>query len=303
MTEQVHTMRAVLAKGPETVGLGEVPRPRPKPGEVLVAVEAAGITADELSWPDWSAFIPSHEISGVVVEAGEGVADPAVDAEVYGLIGFDRDGGASEFVAVAADLLAPKPGALDHLGAASLPLAALTAWQALVDHAELAAGQRVLVHGGAGGVGNYLVQVAAALGAEVTATASAADADYVRDLGATTVIDYRTAFEDQVSGMDVVVDTKGGDVLDRSWSVLRPGGILVAVATAPAEGAAEAHGVRGVYFVVEPNRAQLLELNRLVDEGRLRAQVGKVYRLDDAAAAFVAVAGGGIRGKVVLDLS
>ena len=294
-------MNAVLAQeSGRSFSYSSVSRPVPGDGEVLVGVRAAAITRDELTWREEWPAIPSFEISGVVAEFGAGAEGFATGEEVYALLDFAGTGGAADFVAVPADQLAPKPATVDHVAAASLPLAALTALQAFTDHARLESGQRVLVHGGAGGVGNYGVQLAAALGAEVVATASARDADYVRDLGASAVLDYRTRWEDQIEPVDVVLDTVGGPVLDRSWQVIGKGGILVAVATQPPDGAADAHGVRGDYFVVAPDRAQLTEISRLVDAGTLRPQVGLTFPFVQAAAAFDALVNAHPRGKVVL---
>jgi NADPH:quinone reductase-like Zn-dependent oxidoreductase len=171
-------MHAVLAHGsdPTTLTYDTLPRPRPGPGEVLVAVHATAVTAGELTWPETWPFIPAHDVSGVAADTGEGVTDIHLGDEVYGLIGFDRPGAAAEYVAVPATDLAAKPATADHFATATLPLGGLTAWQALIDHASLEEGQHVLIHGGAGGVGTYAVQLAVHLGARVTATASAADA-------------------------------------------------------------------------------------------------------------------------------
>jgi NADPH:quinone reductase-like Zn-dependent oxidoreductase len=238
----------------------------------------------------------------VVAGVGDQVADLRRDDEVYGLIGFDRPGAAAEYVAVPEVQLAAKPATVDHLAAATLPLGALTAWQALVDHAVVKKGQHVLVHGGAGGVGNFAVQLAAHLGARVTATASAADAAFVAALGADTVIDYRQQFEDQIKDVDIVIDTVGGQTLARSWGVLRPGGVLIGVADPPPAEDAEAHHARAVYFVVEPNRKQLGELAQLVDDGSLRPMIGQVFPLGEAAEAVVTQRNSHIRGKVVLQV-
>ena len=297
------TMQAVIAeKTGQSIEFGyqEMARPVPQAGEILVAVHAAAITKDELDWPEQWPAIPSYEISGVVAELGTDVTGVAVGDEVYALLDFDRDGAAADYAAVPADEVAPKPSGLSHVEAASLPLATLTTWQGLIERAGLVAGQRVLIHGGAGGVGNYAVQLAASQGAEVIATASAKDADYVRGLGAGLVIDYRTDVADQAGKVDVVFDTVGGAVIDQSWQVIRPGGILIAVASSPAEGEAERHGVRADYFVVSPNRAQLTEIARLVDKGAIRPQVGLVLPFTEAAAAFDALANGHVRGKIVL---
>ncbi len=204
-----------------------------------MAVRAASITPDELTWEvtwkdapgpagrDRTPIVPSHEMSGVVAELGPGVTEVEAGDEVYGLIPFARDGAAAEFVSVPAALLARKPITVDHETAASIPLAALTAWQALVDHAALRADHHVLIHGGAGGVGSFAVQIAADLGARVTATAREGDREFVRGLGAADVVDYQhDRFEDRVEHVDVVLDTVGGPTQARSWSVLGPGGVL-----------------------------------------------------------------------------
>jgi NADPH:quinone reductase-like Zn-dependent oxidoreductase len=297
-------MHAVRAHGadPSELRYEPVPRPVPGVGEVLVAVHATAVTAGELSWSDEWPLIPAHDMSGVVVELGPQATGLAVGDEVYALIGFDRPGAAAEYVAVPASQLAAKPGSIDHLAAATVPLGALTAWQALVNHAKVRAGQRVLVHGGAGGVGSYAVQLAAHLGAEVAATASRSDADFVADLGAHTTIDYRGRFEDQVTGVDAVIDTVGGETLARSWRVLRPGGVLVGIAEAPPAADDERRGVRGVYFVVAPDREQLTEIARLIDTGALRPMPGPVFPLAETATAVIAQHDQHIRGKVVIQV-
>jgi NADPH:quinone reductase-like Zn-dependent oxidoreductase len=237
----------------------------------------------------------------VVTGLGPGVIGAAPGQEVYGLIRFDRDGGAAEYVTAPAADLAAKPASVDHVGAASMALAGLTAWQALVDHAQLAPGQHVLVNGGAGGVGSYAVQLAAALGAQVSATASARDAGFVAGLGASQVIDYAgPPIGQQVSDVDVVVDTVGGRAMSRCWQALRPGGIMVGVASAPPEDEARRHQARAVYFIVEPDRAALGELGQLAEAGQLRTTVGRVFPPTDAAAAFDALEHQHIRGKIVL---
>jgi NADPH:quinone reductase-like Zn-dependent oxidoreductase len=270
---------------------------------VLVEVHAAGLTAGELAWPESWPAIPGHEISGVVTGLGPAATGLAAGQQVYGLIRFDRDGGAAEYVTAPATDLAVKPASVDHVGAASMALAALTAWQALVRHAQLAPGQHVLVNGGAGGVGSYAVQLAAALGARVTATASAHDAGFVAGLGASQVIDYAgPPIGQQVSDVDVVVDTVGGEAMSRCWQALRPGGIMVGVASAPSEADAQRHRARAVYFIVEPDRAALSELGKLAASGRLHTAVGRVFPLTGAAAAFDALEHQHIQGKVVLSV-
>ena len=301
-----NTMRAVHAHSSDPTGLTNeiLSRPALGPGEVLVAVHATAVTADELTWPETWPVIPGHDVSGIVTDVGEGVLlDLHVGEEVFGLIGFDRPGAAAEYVAVPATGLAAKPTSIDHIATATLPLGGLTAWQALIDHAHLQDGQHVLVHGGAGGVGTHAIQLAALLGAKVTATASAADAEFVAGLGADSVIDYTNPFEEKVAGVDIVVDCVGGDTLARSWEVLRPGGILVGIAEEPSAVDAAAAGVRGRALLPTPNRHELVELARLVDTGALRPTVGPVFALADMAAAFTTQRDSHIRGKVVIQVS
>ncbi|MFC3500168.1 NADP-dependent oxidoreductase [Micromonospora krabiensis] len=313
------TMRAVRAHargGPEQLSYEEAPRPEPGPDEVLVAVKAASMTPHELTWPaTWTTaldgsgperipIIPSHEFSGVVGAVGTDVASPGVGEAVYGLIPFVRDGAAAEYVTVPADVVAAKPATVDHDDTAAIPLAALTAWQALVTHAGLQAGQRVLVQGGAGGVGIYVVQLAASLGGRVIATAAAGDLDFVRDLGAEQVIDYAgDRFEDHVRDVDIVIDLVGGSTQSRSWSVLKPGGILVSVAAPPDQEEAARHGVRGAYFIVEPDRDALRSIAELVDDGRLRPVVDRVLSLAETRLGYEALETSKRRGKVVVHVA
>lgn len=299
------TMRAMRASSsdPASLSLDQIPVPQPAAGEVLVRVAATAITAQELTWPESWPAIPCHDLSGTVAGSGPGGTDWADGTEVYALVGFDRPGAAADYVTVPAADLAAKPAAIDHVAAAAIPLGGLTAWQALQDHANLQPGQHVLVHGGAGGVGAYAVQVAAALGARVTATASARDAAYVTDLGAHQVIDYKGRFEDEISDVDVIVDPVGGDMLARSWSVLRPGGILVAIAEEPPADHGGRDDVRGVYFIVEPNGEQLSQLAKLADEGKLRAAVSTTFGLADLPEAFTAQQHRSHPGKVVITVA
>jgi NADPH:quinone reductase-like Zn-dependent oxidoreductase len=313
------TMKAVRAHrrgGPEQLVFEVAPRPEPALGEALVAVHAASITPDELTWEatwmdsrgptvrDRTPTVPSHEVSGVVAALGPGVMDVEVGDEVYGLIPFVCDGAAAEFVSVPADVLAAKPVTIDHDTAASIPLAALTAWQALIDHATLRAEHHVLIHGAAGGVGCFAVQIAADLGARVTATARESDRAFVRGLGAADVVDYEhDQFEDHVQEVDVVLDPVGGPTQARSWSVLRPGGVLVSVAAPPDPDEAAKHRARGMYFVVEPDRGQLETIKELVDSGRITPIVDRVVPLADTRAAYESLRTEHRQGKVVLHVA
>ena len=296
-------MRAVRlheAGRPESLTLEEIPTPRPAAGEALVRVHAAAITRDELEWPeDRLPATPSYELSGVVAAVGPDVEGVEEGDEVYALTGFDRDGAAAEYAAVPARFLAPRPRSLGHVESSALPLAALSAWQGLFEHGRLEAGQRVLVHGAAGGVGHLAVQLALSRGAHVVATTSSGGVDLVRGLGAQQIVDSAdTRFEEAVEPVDLVFDTGGGERLERSSAVVRRGGRIVSVATDPPE----AEGVASVYFVVEPNREQLVEIARLVDEGALRPTIDRVFPLADARAAFERSLGSHGSGKIVLQV-
>jgi NADPH:quinone reductase-like Zn-dependent oxidoreductase len=272
----------------------QVETPSPGPGETLVRVHAAAVTRDELDWPsDRLPAIPSYELSGVVAATAADVDGVAVGDAVYALVDFERDGAAAEYAVVPAGLLAPKPQALSHVESAAVPLAALSAWQGLFDQGELAAGERVLIHGAAGGVGSFAVQLARHRGAHVIGAASSSGVETVRELGAHEVVDYTTArFEEAVEPVDLVFDTAGGELLERSPAVLREGGRLVSVVEEPTGD--------GVYFVVEPNRGRLVEIGRLADGGELRPLVDSVFPLAEARAAFERSMQPGKRGKVVL---
>jgi NADPH:quinone reductase-like Zn-dependent oxidoreductase len=306
----MHAVRLHHRAGPEQLVFEAAPRPIPYADDVLVEVNAAGITPSELTWD--SAFvgadgrsrlpaIPSHEVSGVVAAVGEDTAGLAVGDAVYGLTDFCRDGAAAEFQLVRSSELAPKPASLDHVHAAAIPLSGLTAWQALHDHGRLSEGQRVLVHGGAGGVGNFVVQLARIAGAEVIATAAAADRDFLRAIGADEILDYRAEpFDERVREIDLVVDTVGGNVLERSFEVTRRGGTIVSLVEPPDSRLAAEHEVRTAFFVVEPNRDQLIALAELADQGRLRAEVMEVFELASARDAIETGLRDHVRGKLVL---
>jgi NADPH:quinone reductase-like Zn-dependent oxidoreductase len=309
-------MRAVRAHargGAEQLRLDNVPKPEPRHGEALVRVHAAGITPTELEWSetwvdrqghDRTPMIPSHEVSGVVEELGQGVTHVVAGEEVYGLVPFDDDGAAAEYVAVRARDLAPKPVTLDHSRTAALPLSALTAWQAFTEQAQVHPGQHVLVHGGAGGVGAFAVQIAKVLGARVTATASAGDIEYVRSLGADEVIDYKAApFEDIVRNVDIVLDPIGGRTTEASLGVLNDGGSLVSIAGPPRVTLPQGRNLSARFFIVEPERSHLMELARLVDDGRLRVEVAEVFALEDFVAAYEFARTARRRGKVVVHVA
>jgi len=284
----------VDSAGAPSLQQAETPKPRPQQGEVLVQVRAAGVTPTELLWSttsqrkDGSArthAIPGHEFSGVIAETGSGVTGYSVGDEIYGLNDWYADGATAEYCVTVPANIAPKPSRLSHPEAATVPIGALTAWQGLFDHAKLGAGERLLVHGAAGAVGVFVVQLAARHGAEVIATASARHRDFLLQLGANQVIDYAaTSFEKSVREMDVVFDGVGGETLTRSWSVLKPSGRMVTIA-ADSEAAKEER-VQKAFFIVEPNQQQLIEIGKLLDSGKLRAFVGAEVPLADAPCAY-----------------
>jgi NADPH:quinone reductase-like Zn-dependent oxidoreductase len=300
-------LRAHARGGPEQLVYEQAPVPAAGPGEALVAVHAAAITFAELTWDlswttldgaDRTPVIPSHEMSGVVAGLGDGVTGLAVGDEVIGLVDFDRDGAAAEYAAVPAATLARKPASVSHELAATLPLAGLTAWQALVDHAAVQAGERVLVLGGAGGVGLFAVQLAAALGGRVTATGRAADADLVRDLGAERFLSVGTA--PTPGQADVVIDTVGGAALDGSYALLREGGRLVTLSAPPDQEAAARRRVHAMFFVVSQAPDALARLAAMTDAGRLRPVLSQAFPLAEGRRAFESAGRPRPPGKTVL---
>ncbi len=272
-----------------------LPEPRPGSRELLIRVYAAGVTSDELNWyptlhrrdgEKRVGAVPAHEFSGVIAGFGEDAAGFSPGQEVYGMNDWFADGALAEYCLTEPSLIAPKPSRLTHEQAASVPISALTAWQGLFDRAKLKAGERVLIHGGAGSVGICAVQLARNRGAHVIATASTQNLNFVRLLGANEVIDYRSEpFELRAQAIDVVFDTVGGETLERSWGLLRPGGRVVTIATA--EEASTDSRVKEAFFIVSPSRDQLLEIGKLVEGGKLQPVVGGVVPFSQAAAAYV----------------
>lgn len=292
--------------GPESLRCDDAPKPSPKVGEVLVRIRAAGVTPTELLWstsrttpsgtPRPLPFIPGHEFSGEVAALGDGVTSVSVGEAVYGINDWYSDGAQADYCLARAADIARKPSSVDHDHAAVTPISALTAWQALFEHARIEAGQHILIHGAAGGVGSFAVQFAHWWGARVTVTVSPANIDFVGDLGADDVIDYRAErFEQRVQGVDAVLDTVGGDTLRRSWTVLKPGGRLVTVAASEED--AQDQLTREAFFIVETRREELEEIARLIDAGQVRPVVGASLPLADAIRAYQTKP---LRGKVVL---
>ncbi|MFI1562329.1 NADP-dependent oxidoreductase [Streptomyces sp. NPDC020490] len=304
-------MRAVVVErwgGPESLVEREIERPRPGLQEVLVRVHAAGV--NPVDWKtraggfliEWGA-VPAvgWDVSGTVEAVGPGVGMFRPGDEVFGMPLFPRQAGAyAEYVVAPARHFAPKPVGLNHAEAAALPLAALTAWQALVDAADVRPGERVLVHAAAGGVGHFAVQIAKARGAYVIGTASAGKHDLVRRLGADEVVDYRAVrFEDVVTGVDVVLDAIGGETAERSLQVLRAGGRLITL-TGPDDVPAARDGVRAMWVLVEPDHRGLREIAALVERGELKPVIETVLPLAQAAKAHQIGEQGRTTGKIVL---
>jgi NADPH:quinone reductase-like Zn-dependent oxidoreductase len=300
--------------GSEVLVYEDAPRPSPKEGEVLVRVRAASM--NPVDWKMRAGYLqqwvplplpitPGRDFAGDIVELGPGVSNFQVGDAVFGNTSMEN-GSHAEYVIIAAGQLAHKPATIDYEAAAATPLAALSAWQGLVDHMQVQAGQRVLIHAAAGGVGHFAVQFAHVLGAYVIATASPANIDLVRQLGADEVVDYRaTRFEDAAHDMDAVLDTVGGETQERSWEVLKPGGVQASlIGFAPdAVAAATARGLRAESIGTRPDGSQLEQIAKLIDAGQVRPIVSTVFPLAEARQAYDLSQQGHVSGKVVLHIS
>ncbi|MFI2078014.1 NADP-dependent oxidoreductase [Streptomyces triculaminicus] len=312
-------MRAISQNapgGPDVLELVETDRPEPGPTEILVRVHAAGVNPVDWKSRDRGVLVSGAatpftlgwDVAGVVEAVGAGVTLFAPGDEVYGMPRFPHAAGAyADYVTAPARHFAHQPAGLGHVGSAALPLAALTAWQALVDTADIRPGRRVLVHAAAGGVGHLAVQIAKARGAYVIGTAREPKHAFLRDLGADELVDYsQQDFAEVVHDVDVVLDTIGGDYVHRSLRTLRPGGTLVTIVppdeTFPAE-AARAAGVRATFVLVEPDRTGLREIAALVESGQLRVEVDAVFPLEEAAKAHELGERGRTTGKIVLTVA
>jgi len=297
---------------PEVIALEDVPKPEPNNGEVVVEVKAAGIgpwdaliRSGKSALPQPLPLVLGSDLSGVIDSIGPGVEPFKVGDEVFGVTSERFTGAYAEYALAKAAMIAPKPKNLNHTHAASVPVVAVTAWQMVFDFARLSSGQSVLIHGGAGNVGGYAVQFARLAGALVIATASAKDVSYVRSLGGVGVIDYRaTRFEERVKETDAVIDTVGGDTLDRSYGVLKRGGIVVSSAAQPSNEKAEHHGVRAVFFLVQVTTERLRKIAELIDAEKLRTEVGEVLWLDEARKGHEMLEGAPHRrGKIVIKVA
>ncbi len=297
---------------PSVIENDDLPRPEPADGQLLVRVKAAGVGPwdalvregkSELHQP--LPLILGSELSGIVDTVGAGVVGFERGDEVYGATNEQFTGGYAEYALAFAKMMAQKPKALNFIQAASVPVASVTAWQMLFDYARATAGQTVLIHGAAGNVGAYAVQMASQAGLHVVATASSADREYVRHLGAEKVVDYQTErFEESVTGLDVVLDTVGRETQQRSFRVLKPGGILVSVVSPVSEAIQMRYGIRAAFFYVDVTTARLNTITEMFDSGKLVTDVGTVLPLYEARVAHEMLAGAPHkRGKIVLSIA
>ena len=308
------TMKAIRIHaygGAENLKYDEVPRPEPQAGQVLIQVYAAGV--NPIDWKIREGFfqqiydyslpvIAGADVAGVVASVGDGVTTLQPGQAVYGTADMALSGAYAEYAVGYADAIAPKPKTLDYIHAASVPIVAMTAWQALFDGANLQPEQSVLIHGGAGGVGRYAIQLAKWKRARVIATASAANLDDVRNLGADQAIDYASQpFEQQVKDVDVVLDLVGGETQARSWQIIRPGGVLVSTLGVPESGILQGIKAVPVFANLRAN-SQLQQIAQLIDDGQIKASIEQVFELAEAAKAQEVSQHGHPRGKLVLQV-
>jgi NADPH:quinone reductase-like Zn-dependent oxidoreductase len=299
--------------GPEVLRYENAPRPKPQAGEILIRVHAAGV--NPIDWKiragHWKDILPvsfplilGWDLSGVIEKVGSGANRFKKGDEVYSMPDPTRNGAYAEYIVVRESEVALKPKSLYHVRAAAIPLAALTAWHALFDAAELQPGQRVLIHGGAGGVGHYAVQLAKWRGGYVIATASAKNHELLDKLGVDEVIDYSTQrFEKLARDVDIVLDPIGGETQERSWQVLKKGGILASLVQPPSNEKAKALGVRSAMIENRPDGAALAEIANIVDSGKLTPVINRILPLSEARRAHELSQSGHIHGKIALRVS
>ncbi|HEY7087321.1 MAG TPA: NADP-dependent oxidoreductase [Tepidisphaeraceae bacterium] len=311
---QNSTMSAVCAReagGPEVLKIEQIPKPTPAASELLVKVYAAGVNPVDWRMRQGGAgrrggqpYIPGFDVSGVVEQVGTGVTKFKSGDAVFAMLGLNRGGGYAEYAIVKESEAAMKPAKLSHVEAAAVPLAALTAWQALIDTAKVEKGQTVLIHGGAGGVGSFAVQIAKWKGARVIATASKENHEFLRQIGADETIDYHTQkFSDVAKDVDVVLDTVGGQTQADSWAVMKKGGILVSIVGRPAADKAREAGVRGEGILVRSSSDELAQIAKLIDDGSIKPVVTYTFSLSDAAKAQEQSETHHTRGKIVLKVA
>jgi NADPH:quinone reductase-like Zn-dependent oxidoreductase len=281
--------------------LQTVPRPSPGNGELLLRVYAAGVNPVDWKVPRGGSFTPGFDVSGVVTQVGEGVTTFKAGDAIFAYLALNRGGGFAEYAIVKESEAAFKPAKASHVAAAAVPLAALTAWQALFDTAKLQPGQTVLIHAGAGGVGSFAVQLAKWKGAHVIATASKENQEFLKQIGADETIDYKNQkFEDVAKDVDVVLDPIGGQTQEDSWKLMKKGGILVSLVGRPSAERAKQLDVRATGILVHPSGEQLAEIAKLMDNEQIRPIVSYAFPLADTAKAYEQSQTGHTRGKIVL---
>lgn len=306
-------MKAIVVHkygGPEVLKYEEVQRPEPKDDQVLIRVIAAGVNPVDVSIRSGKfanvfgtrlPLIPGSDIAGVVEKAGSKITKFKNGDSVFAYTDLKDGGGYAEYTVATEREASPKPKSLTFVDAAAVPIVALTAWQALVDTAKLSAGQTVLIHGGSGGVGSFAIQIAKAHGAKVIATASTANQNLLKELGADMAIDYtKQKFEDVAKDVDVVLDSVGKDTLARSYGVVKKGGVIVSIVARPNKAELDRHSIRGAALSVEPNADELAEIGKLIDQKKIKVIVSQTFPLSEAKKAQEQVATGHTRGKIVL---
>src|SRR5213083_2595320 len=310
------TMKAVVIHeygGPEVLKYEDIARPEPKDDQLLIRVIAAGVNPVDgmirsgMFAKEGSRAFPvilGGDIAGVVEKVGSKITKFKSGDPVFAYVSLDNSGGYAQYALVTEREAAPKPKSLTYVEAAAVPVVAMTAWQALVDTAKLESGQTVLIHGGSGGVGSFAIQIAKARGAKVIATASAANQDLLKQLGADVTIDYtKQKFEDIAKDVDVVLDSVGKDTLARSYGVVRKGGLIVTLVARIDQAELNKHGIHGASLSVEPNSDELAEIGKLIDEKKIKVVVSQTLPLAEAKRAQEQVATGHTRGKIVLKIS
>jgi NADPH:quinone reductase-like Zn-dependent oxidoreductase len=307
-------MKAIVVHeygGPEVLKYEDAPRPEPKDNEVLVRMIAAGVNPVDalIRSGKYAKFfgttlplIPGYDIAGVVEKTGAKVTKLKVGDPVYAYVMWG--GGYAEYAVATEGEATAKPKSLTFVEAAGVPLAALTAWQALIDTAKLSAGQTVLIHGGSGGVGSFAIQIAKARGAKVIATASTANQDLLKQLGADVAVDYTTTkFEDVAKDVDVVLDSVGKDTLARSYGVVKRGGFIATLVAQPDQAELDKHGIRGAPISVKPNSDELTEIAKLIEQKKIKPVISQVLPVTDAVKAQEQAATHHTRGKIVLKIA
>ena len=309
-------MKAIVAHeygGPDVLKYEDVPRPEPKENEILVRVIAAGVNPVDgmirsgmfaKDKKRTSPLILGGDIAGVVERTGSKITSFKKGDPVYAYLSLRNNGGYAEYAVAKENETAAKPESISYTQAAAVPIVALTAWQALVDSAKLTAGQSVLIHGGSGGVGTFAIQIAKARGAKVFATASTANQNFLKEVGADVAIDYtKEKFEDVAKDVDVVLDSVGGDTLARSYGVVKKGGFIATLVSDVDQSELDKHGIHGESISVKPNAEELAKIGELIDEKKIRVFVSQTFPLQEAVKAQEQVATGHTRGKIVLKVA